>query len=951
VVPTATYRLQFRAGFTLRDATALIPYLHALGVSHVYCSSYLKARASSTHGYDIVDHNALNPEIGDEADFEAFVAALRAHGMGQILDFVPNHMGIGQAENAWWLDMLEYGDASPHARAFDIDWQPQKPELHGRVVLPVLGAHYGAVLEAGALRLGFDAETGGFDVRYHEHRFPIRPRRFGMILDRIARHLEQAAALRALATQFDELRTRARSEAGRTTWRGQAERLKRELAALIRAEPGLKTALDTTLAAINGPEQGPCGDPTFLHRLLERQAYRLAFWRVSAHEINYRRFFDINDLAGIRVEDPAVFDAVHRRVLQWIGTDKVDGLRIDHIDGLYDPEAYCRRLRDQAADARRAASAADPDRPLYVLVEKILAPHETLRETWPIAGTTGYEVLNQINGVLVDPAGERPLDRAYARFVGGPRDFDTVLAASKARAMNNELASELNVLANRLDRLTEEDWDTRDYTLAALRDALLEVVVYFSVYRTYITARGAAADDRRDIGWAVGQARKRSASPDKAIFDFIHDALTADLARRRDGRYNRREALRFAMKFQQYTGPVMAKSMEDTAFYRYHRLVSLNEVGGDPPRFGFSPAAFHRANEERQRRWPHTMVSTATHDTKRGEDMRTRIDVLSERPREWAARVRRWAVLNRRLKVAPGADKPSLPDADDEYLIYQTLLGAWPLELLEGEDAGALERFRVRMEAYLLKALRESKRHSSWTNPDDDYEQATCAFLGRLLDPARGRPFRDDFLPFAREVAAIGALSSLSQLVLKLTIPGVPDIYQGTELWDLNLVDPDNRRPVDYAARRAALAEPATTPEAVRALLANWPDGRIKLHVTARLLHLRRAQAALFADGGYSALAANGTHAAHVIAFARHTADAAIVAVVPRLTAGLCGDPVTPPLGDAVWGDTHIALPAHLAGGAWCDAITGAIPVVAGNTLLLGEVLRDCTVAVLHRAG
>jgi (1->4)-alpha-D-glucan 1-alpha-D-glucosylmutase len=395
----------------------------------------------------------------------------------------------------------------------------------------------------------------------------------------------------------------------------------------------------------------------------------------------------------------------------------------------------------------------------------------------------------------------------------------------------------------------------------------------------------------------------------------------------------------------------MAKSMEDTAFYRYHRLVSLNEVGGDPRRFGFSPAAFHRANEERQRRWPHAMVTTATHDTKRGEDVRTRIDVLSERPREWAARARRWAALNRRLKTAPGADMPPLPDADDEYLIYQTLLGAWPLALMDGEDADALGAFRARMESYLLKALRESKRHSSWTSPDEDYEQATCAFLGRLLDPARGRPFRHDFLPFAREVVMIGMLNSLSQVVLKLTIPGVPDIYQGTELWDFSLVDPDNRRPVDYDARRAALAEPPTTPAAVRALLNAWPDGRIKLHVTTRLLHLRRTHATLFAEGGYAALAVDGPRAEHVIAFARHTADAAIVAVVPRLIAGLCGDKAAPPLGPAIWADTRIALPADLTAGAWRDVITGATLTASDDALPLGDVLRDCSVAVLHRQG
>lgn len=949
--PIATYRFQFNREFTFRDAERLIPYLHALGVSHLYASPYLKARSGSTHGYDIIDHNALNPELGDDDDFEALVSALRRHGMGQIVDFVPNHMGVGMADNEWWLDVLEWGSSSPFAKYFDIDWDPAKPELRGKVLLPVLGDHYGEALERGELQLRFEAEQGSFSVWYHGHRFPIAPRRYARILDaaldEIQRDLPGGGVdeLRRLVAAFRGLRTGEIPLRHRPAERQRAIELKGALADLCRHDPAVSAAIARAVALFNGtPGEPRSFEP--LHRLLEAQSYRLAFWRVAADEINYRRFFDINDLAGLRIELPELLERTHQLVFRLIAEGKVHGLRIDHVDGLYDPREYCERIQERYRDIRgaavtasasalgaagTAARSADEQPMLFLVVEKILAQHERLREDWPIAGTTGYEFVNLANGLFVDPAGERPLDRIYRRFIGERVSFDAVLYAAKKQVMGNILASELTVLASDLARISESNWRTRDFTLSGLREALKEVVACFPVYRTYVTDRGASAEDRRDIDWAVGQARKRHALPDSSIFDFIHDALTTDLVRGARHGYSRRAVIRFAMKFQQYTGPVMAKGLEDTSFYRYNRLISLNEVGGDPRRFGVSVAAFHHVTQERARRWPATMLTTATHDTKRGEDVRARIDVLSEIPREWGRRVRRWARMNRRNKR--DSDGRPAPTANDEYLIYQTILGAWPMELLDRDplDPEAVAAFRERCVAYAIKAVREGKQNSSWSNPDPDYEEAMTGFVRQILDSTRTNPFLADFLPFQRRVAILGMLNGLSQTVLKLTLPGVPDIYQGGEMWDLNLVDPDNRRPVDYDRRIDALNrlrqsfpdDGPASPDDVASLLKTWPDGRVKLYVVWRLLTLRNHHPELFRSGGYQPLATTGAAADHVCAFAREGKGITLVVIVPRLLAGLIGEPEGLRPGHVSWNDTAVALPSAWNGGAFRAVFTG----------------------------
>jgi len=960
-IPVATYRLQLNQGFPFDAAAGALDYLQALGVSHIYTSSYLKARPGSPHGYDITDHNALNPELGSADSFDRLCAGLAARGMGHILDFIPNHMGIGKADNLWWLDMLEWGQASPFAAFFDIDWQSRKRELRGKVLLPFLGDQYGAVLEDGDLRLRFDAATGTFSVWYHEHRFPVRPRHYAEILRRVPEDAwggaadEGAAALARLADAFAGLRPEGLSRPRRAEVRERGQALQRDLAALA-ANDAMAAALDAAAASYDGrPGEPPSFVP--LHRLLERQAYRLAFWRVASDEINYRRFFDINDLAGACMENGELFEAAHGLVARFLAEGKLHGLRIDHIDGLLDPEGYCLRLQalarrclpPAARPGPESAPVLQPDRPLYIVVEKILARHEWLNESWPVAGTTGYEALNLINGLFVDAAAEPALDRGYRRFVGQLMPFDEIVHAAKTLVIDTLMSSELNVLASELDRLSEQHWRTRDFTLEGLRSALKEVVAGFPVYRTYVGPAGPSSDDRRQIDWAVAQAKRRWLGPDREILDFVRAALTIDLATPRGDGFDRADLLRFAMKFQQYTGPVMAKAFEDTCFYRYNRLLSVNEVGGDPRQLGVSVAAFHRQNQERAARWPGAMLASATHDTKRGEDVRARIDVLSDLADEWGTRARRWTVLNRAKRR--DVDDRTAPSRNDEYMIYQTLVGAWPVELLaDGPlDPAAIGEFAKRLHGWLLKALREAKQRTSWANADPAYEGACTEFLDRILDVSRANPFLDDFRPFQARVAYFGMLNGLAQTTLKLTLPGVPDIYQGTELWDLNLVDPDNRRPVDFALRHQLLGEvrsvetAASPTEAVRRWLGAWPDGRIKLHLILTLLGLRHRHPDLFVKGGYEPLEASGARAEHVVAFQRRGAGAVLVVAVGRLLGKTGAASLDPQL----WQDTTVAA----APGGYRDVLTGrAIEAVAsehGGTLRMNEVFGDLPVGVL----
>jgi (1->4)-alpha-D-glucan 1-alpha-D-glucosylmutase len=894
VIPRATYRLQLHAGFRFPDAAKQLPYLAALGVSHCYCSPYLKARPGSTHGYDIVDHGALNPEIGDRDEFERFCTALADNGMRQILDMVPNHMAVMGRDNAWWLDVLENGPASRFASYFDIDWNPLKEELRGRVLLPVLGDSYGNVLDRGELKLSFDDTEGGFAIDYYEHRFPIDPREYVLVLKPSLEQLRHRLTdddpalirLESLITAFGNLPPRYLTDENSRAERARDEVLhKSRLARLAREAPDIRRYVDECLRAFNGGDNY-AADVSRMHALLEAQAYRLAYWRVASDEINYRRFFDINELASLRMENNEVFEATHRLVLELIREGKLHGLRIDHPDGLYDPRGYFRRLQQRVAESLGSSEPAGDNPPIYVLAEKILGGGERLRSDWPIHGTTGYDFINLIDRFLVEPDGIAELERNYFDFVGRPVEYADVLYRSKKVIMQTALASELNVLAAELDRLAEQDPHTRDFGWGGLQGALLETIACFPVYRTYVVEEEVSVSDEAIINRAVDAAKRRSEAADTTVFEFLRDVLLLRSARGRSDSLRARVA-RFVMQLQQYTAPVAAKGMEDTAFYRYGRLVSLNEVGGTPDRPSVSTADFHAANGERRMDWPHAMLGSSTHDAKRSEDVRARLHVLSELPSEWRTHVDAWRRVNEAFKT--DLDGLRWPDPDAEYFLYQTLFGVWPLESL---DAHGRAELTDRVAAYMNKAAREAKRHTSWINPDEGYEAALERFVRAVLQ-AENAEFARDFDAFQLRAAPLGLLNALVQLALKLSCPGVPDIYQGNELWRFDLVDPDNRRSVDFARRAELLDELRSRFATVRAtdlaadLLAHIEDGRIKLFLTWRALAARHEHPGLFEHGSYEPLRVTGPSAEHVCAFARSTgAKTAVVAVLKRF-AGL----------------------------------------------------------------
>jgi (1->4)-alpha-D-glucan 1-alpha-D-glucosylmutase len=852
VVPIATYRLQLSRDFGFDDAARLAPYLKALGISHLYASPFLKARAGSRHGYDIVDHRALNPEFGGDAAFARLSNALRDADIGLILDFVPNHMAVGRADNAWWLDVLEWGQASPHARSFDISWELLPYRRGGGVLLPVLGKPYGEALNSGEIELRYDARKGSFSAWYFDHRFPINPQRYSDMLRTMvaAASAEAEPAGRELLALADAYR-----RPGAPSY-AEAPALKRRLIEIESAAAIIERGLAAYRADHDAGRQA-------LHRLLERQHYRLASWRVAVSGINYRRFFDINDLAGVRVEHPRTFRVMHELVARLIAADELQGLRLDHIDGLIDPLQYSRRLQQMIRQVRGPAR-----RRFYVVVEKILADGEPMPRFTGVAGTTGYEWLNLISRVLVDEAGRQRLNEFWSRIAPEQGDFERVLESAKQRVLDTIMASEFAVLVQLLTRIAAGHYTTRDYTGDRLREALTLYVLKFPYYRTYVTVSGCRDEDRSVINRTIAAARRRWHGSDTEIFDFLRDALTLDLAR--NGLpYSRSRLRAFALKFQQFTGPMMAKSLEDTALYRYHSLLALNDVGGDPARPALSAADFHDRMGRRAKEFPHSLTATATHDTKRGEDARMRILALSELSELWMENVVEWRRLNARLVTAvPSGRSPSL---GHEYMLYQALVGAWPGEV----DRTLVER----MEGYALKAAREGKLETSWINPDEEYEHHLCAFVRAILDRGQSAEFLDSFSAFAARTALIGAVTSLSQVVLKATMPGVPDFYQGAEFWDLSLVDPDNRRPVDFAARAAALAALDETPPWPE-LAKQWPDGRIKLALIRGLLRLRQELPGLFRDGTYQPVEVTGPDRDHVLAFMRsHRRDRILVVV------------------------------------------------------------------------
>ncbi|WP_097653057.1 malto-oligosyltrehalose synthase [Candidatus Chloroploca asiatica] len=987
-LPRATYRLQLHADFNLDQGSQLAGYLQRLGISDVYASPILTARVGSPHGYDITDHGQINPDLGGNEAFERFSDTLLRHQLGLILDVVPNHMGIGDLRNTWWSDVLENGPSSIYAHYFDIDWDPVRPQLRDKVLLPILGAQYGDVLDAGELKLRYNG--GAFFLAYYEHLFPLDPCSYAEVLgnklDALIGELGSdhvdVVELQSILTALSYLPAHTEVAPEKVLERNrEKEVIKRRLANLYEQSEPVQTSIEATLAFYNGtPGQPESFDR--LETLIADQPYRLAFWRVATEEINYRRFFDINDLAAIRVELPEVLQATHQLVFGLLAEGRATGLRIDHPDGLWHPSAYFRQLQvsyleywaattlkaaglepgEDAADSAIFAHVADwiaqtlaqSERegaawPLYVVAEKILSAGEDLPADWAVAGTTGYDFLNEVNGIFVDQAARKQLDRLYTDVAGVQPRFANLVNSKKKEIMLVSLASEINTLSHMLDRLTERNRHYRDFTLNSLTFIIREVIACLPVYRTYISGLDTVTPwDERYVEAAVREAKRRNPRTAETIFNFLCDTL---LLRNLDSFAEdaRPEVIRFVMKFQQISGPVMAKGVEDTTFYVYNRLVSLNEVGGHPENYGHSVEYMHKHAGHRSTRWPSSMLGSSTHDTKRGEDVRARINVLSELPQEWRQIVSRWTRLNLRKKKT--LDDTTMPSRNDEYLLYQTLVGAWPFvnggtpdpEVYRGE---ALEGFRERIVQYMEKATREAKVHTSWVNPNANYDAAVRRFVEGVLDPRRSGRFLDSLATFAERVAFFGFFNSLAQTLIKLTAPGVPDIYQGCEFWNLSLVDPDNRRPVDYALRERLLDEMITRVEAgdqagfAHELFAQITDGRIKLYLTYTVLQLRRAKPELFAEAGYLPLAAAGDRADHVVAFARQSDAGELLTVVPRLPLRLANGDRLPPTGER-WGETRLIVPHAGDGTHYRDLFTGAIMTIDTHDDHTGFWMRD----------
>ncbi|OAI51445.1 hypothetical protein AYO47_07120 [Planctomyces sp. SCGC AG-212-M04] len=1008
----ATYRLQFTgAQFRFSQGREIVDYLARLGISHVYSSPILKAGEGSTHGYDVVDHTRLNDELGTDEEYEAYVGALKEHGLGQILDIVPNHMSVATDANHWWRDVLANGPASPYAHYFDIDWRPVKRELRNRVLLPVLGDLYGKTLEAGQLPILL--EEGRFYVQVYQRKLPLEIRTWVQILEpgmealteklnaESLPLLELQSIIRGLSylpacdeTAPDKLEERRREQVV----------LQARLQRLFDESPEIKEFVEGNIRRINGEPGKP---ETFeaLDRLLESQVYRLVLWRAGSDELNYRRFFDVTELAAVCTEHLDVFEATHRLPFELLLRGDIDGFRIDHVDGLFDPTEYLWRLQwmllrevtkqefekiapgqpeklqeiKQAVLGRLRGDVGGPDpvrliekapgghldgaddattgphsskaKPLFVLVEKILGVDEPLPSHWPVEGTSGYDFLNLLNGLFVDPDGLRQIERSWIRYTDNEEDLKDIVYHSKRLILSAAMQSEVSLLAHRLDRLSNRHRNTRDYTLQAIRSAIREIIASFPVYRTYIRRGLISERDRRVVQLATAHARRRNPAVDDSVLQFVRDVLLLEQPPTLD-EAGIIERYFFIGRFQQVSSPVMAKGVEDTAFYRYVPLLSLEEVGGEPAHGALSVSEFHRQNSARRQEWPNAMLATSTHDTKRSEDVRARLDVLSEIPGEWQKAVSRWTRINK--KFHRDVDGEPAPSRNDEWLFYQSLVGVWPLRPPGAEERKILVE---RLQRYMEKATREEKLNTSWISPNAAYDEAVQSFVADVMNPANGR-FWTDFTAFHETVVDSGLINAASQSALKLTAPGIPDVYQGQELWDFSLVDPDNRRPVDYELRKRLLddlisrsRDAASRLQLCKELIADPRDDRFKLLVHFTLLQLRKRHPQLFLEGDYLPLAVEGELAEHVIAFARRlrSSDESVVIVAPRLIHRLRGPERRSPIGREVWGETQIvigdALPSQIV-----NQFTGSTASVTNGRLAVGEALEHFPVAALTAA-
>jgi (1->4)-alpha-D-glucan 1-alpha-D-glucosylmutase len=899
-IPTATYRLQLNRNFTFNQATEIIPYLHRLGISDVYSSPFYRSRPDSPHGYDVTNHNELNPAIGTLEDFAGFTAKLKEHGIGHITDFVPNHMGIADPSNEWWMDVLENGPSSAYAPFFDIDWDPIKENLRNKVLLPVLGDQYGKVLERGEFNLQF--RDGGFFVTYYNFVFPINPRTYPQILrlalDKLGHYSDEDMyfELESILTSLEHLPPRTDTSEEKVRERGrEKEVVKRRIARLCAECPQVGDAIEGALNQLEG-RVGDSRSFDGLHELLSAQAYRLSYWRVAAEEINYRRFFDVNELAAIKVENPKVFETIHQWLFQMMNDGTVTGVRIDHIDGLHDPKQYLEALQRRSLSEDTDGELESPNRRIYLIVEKILSEEERLRTDWPVYGTTGYDFVSDVTQILVDGGHADRFSRIYRDFIDRYVHFESLVYEKKKLVMDVTLSSDVESLGHLLSGLAERDRMHRDFTLDSLSGVVRELIACFPVYRTYINAEtGVSETDRLVILRAVRAAKRRNAAIETSIFDFLRSVLLLEPFEGVDPTF-RELQLEFVYKFQKCTGPIMAKGLEDTAFYIFNRLTALNEVGGDPKKFGIPVEHFHERNRLRLAETPHTLLTLTTHDTKRSEDVRARIAVLSEIPDEWEIWLKQWRKLTAHART--DLEGEIAPSANEEYLYYQTLLGTWPID--QGQEHGT---YVARIQRYMLKAIKEAKVNSSWIQPNEEWESAVRYFVEETLKPESS--LCSSLLPAAEMVAWHGMLNSLTQTILKLTCPGVPDFYQGSELWDLRLVDPDNRDPVDYEARVKALTQ--IEEKDISDLFKEWKDGLVKLAIIHRLLQLRQREPRLFQVGTYSSLYATGSKKDCCIAFLRRCNENSVLVIVPRLTTKLAKPGVSPD-----WSDTQLLIDESL---------------------------------------
>ncbi len=1002
-IPHATYRLNFNKSFTFKHAIQIVPYLASLGVSHCYASPILQAKPGSMHGYDIVDYSQINSDIGTMADLYQLVNNLRQHNMGLILDIVPNHMGIGY-QNRWWYDVLETGPLSAYSEYFDIDWHPLKTELNEKVLLPILGKAYGQALADGEIKLNFASESGSFYLQYFDHILPINPMSYPLILSKCLPALEQPLngvisdsdefisilnGLKSLSyLPFENFALRLREQ--------QTE--KHRLANLCNRNPQIKQRIEASMQEFAASKSN-CQAQNNLHNLLEQQSYRLSFWRVSSDEINYRRFFDIDSLAAVRTEDARVFSAMHHLIFKLISEKQVDGLRIDHPDGLYNPYKYFDDIQIQAAKylSINSNTSLEPVTQnietnnefnyefasIYIVVEKILAPFEHLPTNWKVHGTTGYDYLNASIRLLVDTEASPNFDQIYAQFIGYTADISSLKLDCKELILRTLLASELNVLAQRLSRLAESNWNYRDFTLGSLRSALRQVVKFFPVYRTYVTDLPIDKASRTYIEWAVSAAKKASSPINARIFDFIKDILTLDILTVRDNvdstqwdKTQLSETIKqFVLKFQQYTGPLMAKSIEDTFFYRYNRFVCLNDVGGEPEKFGSTINAFHLQNQQRQLNRPFEMTTTSTHDTKRSEDARARLAAISEIPDIWKEKVLDWQEKNKVHKTIVGDQ--SYPDNNDEYMIYQNLIGILPPQWnsldhsISPED---INHLKERIQQYALKAIREAKVYTSWIDQNENYERYVSAFIDKILHMSTPNTFLSDILTFHRTLSDFGLINSLVQTVLKFTSPGVPDLYQGCETWNFTLVDPDNRQPIAFEQLISMLtaieqnshafnddgmgaAKFETQQIYLENLIETRHNGLIKLFITKQCLDYRSRYKDLFTKGIYTPLKVIGPAENNILAFLRKWSDDLCVVVVPLKVIKLAGRNSTDSFyqGDIFkdlrnkmwWANNTIMLPEGVVTSEFRDLLSNQIIKAENGSLKCEDIFESFPTAVL----